>query len=79
LALTEYANVDSVKEEQTSISTPGSNAEASSVDSELEKTTWESWAFSAAGAFFGAPYLGTESAHAAWAGFMRSLRIRLPR
>ena len=42
-------------------------------------TNWESWAVSAAGAFFGAPYLSPGTAHAAWAGFLRGLRIRLPR
>lgn len=33
----------------------------------------------AAGAFFGAPYLEADSAHAAWAGLVHNLRIRLTR
>jgi hypothetical protein len=40
---------------------------------------WETWAVSAAGAFLGAPYLESGTAHAAWAGFVHSLRIRLTR
>ncbi len=38
--------------------------------------SWESWAVGAAGAFFGAPYLNAGTAHAAWAGILRSLRVR---
>jgi hypothetical protein len=40
---------------------------------------WQSWAMRAAGAFFGAPYLEADTAHAAWVGFMHNLRIRLTR
>jgi hypothetical protein len=40
---------------------------------------WQSWAMGAAGAFFGAPYLEADTAHAAWAGLMHKLRLRLTR
>jgi len=35
---------------------------------------WQFWAVGAAGAIFGTPYLGAETAHAAWSEVMRSLK-----
>ena len=48
-------------------------------DSADPRANWQSWAMGAAGAFFGAPYLEADTAHAAWAGFMHNLRLRLTR
>jgi hypothetical protein len=58
-----------VVEEHDQLSEEGNHYEESSA-------TWESWAAGAAGAFFGAPYLNAGTAHAAWAGILRSLRVR---
>jgi len=59
--------------------TPSEGIEGSPAEFMPGIGNWQSWAMGAAGAFFGAPYLEADSAHAAWAGLMQALRIRLTR